>query len=67
MKLTDAAKIKPTYGKNAIPGCYMCHAWVNGDNFIVTAVDINGRELQWKSTKDTTAVGEIIQRFAGKS
>jgi hypothetical protein len=60
-------KIKPTYGKGAIPGCYMCRAWLRGKAFIVTAVDIAGHELAWESTKDPTKVGEIIKRFSGVS
>ena len=56
---------KPTYGKNAIQHCYMCHAWCRGDIFIVTAVDINGKELCWKSTKDLAEVGSIVREFSG--
>lgn len=58
-------KIIPTYGKNAIPGCYMCRAWITRGNFIVTAVDIAGNELAWKSTSDPTEVGNIIKEFSG--
>jgi hypothetical protein len=56
---------KPTYGKNAIQHCYMCHAWCRGDIFIVTAVDINGKELCWKYTKDLAEVGSIVREFSG--
>lgn len=58
-------RIKPTYGKGGIPGCYMCRAWVNNGHFIVTAIDVAGHELRWEATDDPAAVGEIIKRFAG--
>jgi len=60
-------KITPTYGKNALPGCYMCHAWLRGKNFIVTAVDVTGKELAWKSTSDPTEVGNIVKEFSGEA
>lgn len=45
----------------------MCHAWFNSvtQHFIVTAVDVSGKELTWKATRNADELGDIIKQFSG--
>ena len=58
-------KIVPSYGKNGIPGCYLCRVWTRGNTFIITANDITGKELTWRATDDSAEVGNIVKYFYG--